>query len=281
MKFTSLSLVTDNQEALRFDLRNLETHAPFQVKNVVGLDADELIPKFYAFSRNGQKRFYELTTKPRDVSFRVKLNPRFHLDEDHSYLRDQLYRVIAAARDPQVELQFHDGASTVAHAYGFITKFEAPRFTKTPDVQITMRCNDAMFRGVNPTIMDENALGSVNPIVVADSASTAPHGFRMSVTFTATVTEFVIQDKETDPDWSFMVDPPVSFIAGDVLHVSSEHGNKYVYMVRGGVTTHLMDKVDSTSVWPTIFHGFNEFWFPQIASFDWNYIQYDTTHWGI
>ncbi len=280
MKVTSVSLHANEEEAIRFDLRNVSTQSPYKVRAMVGLDADELIPKFYAFGLNG-KKFYDFGLKPRDVVIRIALNPRYKIDESVSFIRDRLYRAISATRTGLLELQFHAGASTPAHVYGFFTKFEVPYFNKTPEVQITLRCTDPMLRGINPIIMEAADLPSSGIVIVPDSTSTAPHGFHMSITFTASETEFVVQDRETDPEWIFRVVPPTAFLAGDVLHFSSEFTNKFLYRVRTGVTTHLMNAVEPTSVWPVVFPGPNELWFNEIASFDWNFIQFDTAFWGV
>lgn len=281
MRVTSVSVIANESEAIRFDLRNVESKSPYQVRTIIGLDADELIPKFYGFSRDGSKKFFDFSLKPRTIVMRIVLSPRFHLGESYSYIRDNLYRTISATRSGEIELQFHAGASTVARINGFITKFEVPYFSKTPELQLTVRCNDPFFRSINPTIMEASDLGYSNPVVVADSASTAPHGLHMHVTMTAAIPSFTIQDRQTDPEWMFKVLPFGGFQVGDVLHLSSEFTNKQLYYVRGGVTTHLMDKIELTSVWPTVFPGFNEFWFPDMGSFTWGDLEYITTYWGV
>ncbi len=129
--------------------------------------------------------------------------------------------------------------------------------------------------------MDTADISTINPIEVADSESTSPHGFKFSVTFTATRTQFTIQDLAVNPEWKFIVVPLTSFLAGDVLEFSSEFGNKYLYRVRAGVTTYLMDAIEYTSIWPTMFPGFNSFHFVEKTGFTWNFIRFDATYWGI
>ncbi len=281
MKITSLSLFSNESEAIQLSLRNVSSKSPYMVRQIVGLDAEELIPKFYRTSRTGKTNFHDFSLKQRDIVMRIVLTPRFHLNEDYSYIRDALYRAISATRGGQVELQFHSGASTVAKIYGFIVKLEVAYFSQTPELQLTVRCEDPMFRSINPTIMKAANLSNVNPVVVGDSASTSPHGFKMEVTFTGTYTRFTVQDKPIDPEWMFLVVPQTSFLSGDVLHFSSEFKNKYLYQVRAGVTTHLLDAIERTSVWPIIFPGLNSFHFVEKAGFTWNFIQFDSTYWGV
>jgi hypothetical protein len=52
-------------------------------------------------------------------------------------------------------------------------------------------------------------------------------------------------------------------------------------MVRSGVTTHLLDRIDPTSVQPLIFPGFNEFHFVNLAAMTWEELRFDVAYWGV
>jgi hypothetical protein len=281
MRVTTVSLYSNDSEAISFDLRNVSSQSPYVVRTIIGLDAEELTPRFYGFSKDGSERFYDFRLKPRDIIMRIVMNPRFNLNESYSYIRDNLYRVISATRTGKITLQFTSGAATVATIEGHIVKFEVPYFSKTPELQITVRCNDPMFRGINPVVMGVVDLPTTNPIVVADSISTAPHGFKMRFLVKSTLASWTVQDKQTNPEWDFKVTPVSSFLANDVIYFSSEFNNRYLYMVRGGVTTHLLDRIDPLSVWPLIFPGFNEFYFVNLAAMTWQELRFDVAYWGV
>jgi hypothetical protein len=181
-----------------------------------------------------------------------------------------------------VTLHFNSGATIVAKIEGFISKFEVPYFTETPEAQITIVCKDPMFRAINPVVMESTDLSSINPIMVPDSMSTAPHGFSMDVIFTDPSTTFLIQDDPTHPEWTFKVTPGgFGFVIGDHLYFCSEYTNRYLYMVRGGVTTHLLDKIEPGSIWPTIFPGFNTFQIVTLPKLNWGSLQYYAAYWGV
>ncbi len=281
MRVTSISLIPNNSESITLDLRNIEAKSQYVVRNVVGLDADDIIPRFYGFSKDGTKDFYEFKLKPRDIVIRIVLNPRYNLNETHSDIRDTIYRAISATRSGQLQLQFYSGAACIAQIYGHMVKLEAPYFSKTPEVQLTIRCNDPMFRGITPVLMPAAILPTTNPVKIADSLSTAPHGFTMKLTFTGTASSFTIQDKATNPEWDFKIIPITSFVAGDVLYFSSEFTNRYLYYVRSGFTTNLLDRVNPSSVWPIIFPTLNSFHFTNIAVIDLDYIRFDAAYWGV
>ena len=123
------------------------------------MDAEEIVPRFYGFGLtttsplNTKPRFYDFGMKPRNVVIRVVLNPRYKLDETYADIRDELYRNISSNRTGLIVLHFYYGATTVARLTGFITKFEVSHFTQLPEAQITIRCDDPMFRAINSVML--------------------------------------------------------------------------------------------------------------------------------
>lgn len=280
MNVTGVSLYSNNVKLFQFNFQNTGLDSPYQLKKMLGLDADELIPKFYAFSTTG-KKFYDVALKPRFVTILLKLNPRYNLGETPASLRAELYKMISGSRISEIELRFLDGVTETSKIFGFITRFEAPPFAKAAEVSITVRCVDPVIRGLTTIELLDASLNDTNPVLVTDTQSTAPHGFDLKITITGALTEFVIQDTATSPEWKFRIVPSSAFASGDILHISSQFGKKHVYMIRSAVTTHLLDKIDPLSVWPIIFPGVNSFHFSQIATFDWDYLRYDASHWGV
>lgn len=290
MNITSLSLLAQNVTPFNFDIVGASTDSPYLIKHVDGLDLDEVTPRFYGSSIDGTEKYHDLALKPRIIVILLELNPRFHLGENHAYLRDQLYKSILAARNNLMEIQFKQNGSTVGNIYGYITKFEAPPFGKTPTVKLTLRCNDPLIKATTRTSLGPGSLEESSSVVtVSNPLSTAPCGFEMSVTITSAIPHLTIQDAAT-PKWQWrvvqipsIVSPfgPLNFAVGDVLFISSETGNKYVYYVRSGATTYLMDRVTVTSIWPKLFPGTNTLYFPENSSFTWNYLRFYPTYWGV
>jgi hypothetical protein len=245
------------------------------------LDAEEIIPKYYSLGAKSRSRFYDFGLKAREIVIRVTLNPNFRLGETYSDIRDELYRAISANRTGVTMLHFNSSGTTIARIPGQIIKFEVPHFNQLPEVQLTLRCNDPMFRALNPVTWLPPELSTANPIHIPDSASTAPHGFSFQATVKTASPSFTIQDVPSNPDWKFSVVPAGGFLVGDVIYFSSDYSNKYFYMVRGGTTTHLIDVITPQSVWPTIFPGQNDFHFVDLAKINWNKIEYYEAYWGV
>jgi hypothetical protein len=283
MRLSSVVLTTsDMSEEITFAVQDQDPFHRYLVRGIVGIDAEDLIAKFYGFGAVSGDKQYEYTMKPRDIVMRVALNPSFHTNEDVSQIRDEIYRLVSANRSGQITLMFKDGASIVSSIKGKVSKVEVAYFTKTPELQVTVTCPDAMFRSIQPINIPPADLPTTNPIKLTDQPATAPHGLVLKVKFTATTSTFVIQDDLTTPDWQFEVTPASSFLINDELLISSEYGNKRVFLNRAiGTDIELMDKVVSGSVWPQIFPGLNTLYFPQIANFDWLEVSYYSAYWGL
>jgi hypothetical protein len=282
MRITDIELYSSaGVEALTFSVQKASVDEKYYITNIVGLDAEELIPRYYGAGLVTKPKYYDFTMKPRIIVMKFRLNPNFAMDETVSDLRDDLYKIISASRTGKVSLNLISLGSIMAVASGFITKFEATYFTDKPELTITVQCDDPMLRGVNRVIYDDATLVNSNPIVILDTLSTAPHGFAIQVTFTAVSSTFTIQSAASNPEWKFLITPSGGFAINDVLYLSSDKLNKYLYMVRSGVTTHLMDKVELTSLWPMIFPGSNTFYIPEIANLDLDQIDFYPAYWGV
>jgi hypothetical protein len=281
MRLTEIGLYSNGVEACRFSLRSTKSNARYMVRQVIGLDADEITPKFYGFGRQTSNKFYDFSMKPRELVILVALNPTFKLNEEYSDIRDDLYKAISSSRTGYIDLLFYSGAAAMAIVQGFIVKMEAGYFQKNPEVQITIRCDDALFRGVNPVHTVGEDIPHVNPIRVPDSQSTSPHGLMLHGTFTAPTPSFTIQDKATDPDWKMTIIPDGGFLTGDMLHLSNDNQDKHLYIDRGGTRIYLVDKIETGSIWPMVFPGGVELHFVNLAQFAFDFIEYHPAYWGI
>jgi hypothetical protein len=280
MRLTDIAIYSNEIEVIKFSLRESNPDERFNVKNIDGLDAENLVPKFYSFGTLTNTRFHEFVLKPRDVVIQLNLNPKFQLNETYSQIRDTIYRAISSSRVGTVDLMFMSGQTTVAKLVGFITKVEAEHFSSEPEVKVTIRCDDPLFRGVNPVRLGPDEIPADGFISIADSASTAPHGFKFNFTIDVIQPYFRIMDG--DGEWEFIVYPPTNnFLAGTQIFFCSEPANSYLYMVYNGVTTHLLDRIMPGSVWPMVFPGGSQYAFLDAANFSFDEIEYYTAYWGV
>lgn len=280
MKVTSVELQpSGSTNVLTLSFKDHKRQNPFNVKAIDGLDADEILPKFNpGFGSTPTAKYFDLAMPDRNIAMLIELNPKFSVGESFSSLRDQLYKMIAASRTGYVDIRFLNGVSTVAVISGFIVKLESVPFNKDQELKLTVNCEDARLR--SPELIHMDLTGFVNATAnIADTTSTAPHGFRFEVEFASSVASFTIEDTPST-ETLFHVEPADGFLALDKLYFSSEVGNKYLYVISGGVTKHLADAIDPTSVWPMLYPENNYFTFLP-ADADFLDIAYYTTYWGV
>jgi hypothetical protein len=277
MKVTSIGLYSSKDiEVAILSFRDPKSLNPYVVKNIIGLDADEIVPRFYAQSMNHDGMYFDLSIPSREIVISMMLNPEYgEYDKTYSDLRDDVYKAISSSRTGALRLKFYDGFEEKAQISGFVTKLEYPHFTDLPEIQLTLRCDDPMLRGPVQTSLRGRSNADTSILDVLDS--TAPHGFEFKLTFTGNSTGFRMHDKELD--WEFLVEPTNGFLTGDVLIFSSQSGDKELKMIRANVDTHLVDKISRSSVWPILFPGTNKF--IHTPSVQWNYIKYYPTYWGV
>lgn len=251
---------------------------PYNVKEIDGLDADGIVAKFYGVSANSNEQFYNLSQDKRDIIVRIGLKPVF-ANQSYSDLRDALYKMIASSRTGLIQLQFKNETGVVAVISGWVQKFEAPQFAKEPVVNITIKTDDPMLKAPDPVNVNVAGLDPADTLI-SDLVSTAPHGLDFQMTFSAATATLAITDP-LDPSWSFGVTPAGGFLAGDVLHFSSDPKNKALYIVRGIATIYLADVLTPGSIWPVIFPGDNHLAFATPANMHWTAISYYPTFWGV
>lgn len=250
MRVTSVDLYSNSKRRVKFDVVGPDVGNPYLLKGIAGTDAEEIIPMFYGQGTESREKYYDMKMPPRELTIRIGLNPNYGLSQRASDLRDNLLRMISAHRGGLIQIRLNDGAVPVAAISGFFIKFIGPVTNKEPEAQITIRCDDPFFKAMTPT---NQIVASIDdsPFTVIDPVSTAHHGFKMKLTYTADRADFVMSPPGGSPDWEFQIN--YAFLNGDELYISSEAGDKYVYRIRAAVTLHLADLLEPGSIWPIMF----------------------------
>lgn len=286
MKITSIDLYSNKLKAASFSFRDPSATRPYIVDAMTGLDADEIVPKFYGVAVN---RHHSLTQLKRTVVLRITLNPNFSIGKTPSELRDDLYRTISSSRTGKVELRFNNGSTPVAGFSGFISKFESPMFNKTSQVQITIDSDEGMLYGLSSYVVNPLKLGALDEeFTIVDDVSTAPHGFSFEMVFSANSSNFFMSEIGGDGSNSFEVIPGTvgglsGFQAGDTLYFSSNEGFKEFFIIRGmGNVYSLIDKIDIyNNTWPIMFPGPNSYVIGSAGAYTWNKFYYTPVFWGV
>lgn len=283
MRLTEIEVIAGERTLIQANLQAPSNNDRHIIKAIYGLDADELIPKFYSFGLESQDPFYRLSLKPREIVMRLVLSPNWDLGEGYSDLRDELYKGISMNRSGEFEIQFKDGPTVVAKTTGHIRKFEVPHMNKDAELQITFECEDPFFHGVTTHTYIPADFDSTGFFELNDHYTTAPHGVELWLDVINPIPSITIQDSDTLAEWRFQITPNGGFLAGDTVYINSYTKGRKVELNRGGDYTGLMNAVTSDSVWPIIFPGDNDFYSPEIAAGDafYAYVQFTSRFWGV
>lgn len=290
MNITDMGILSPSGNYLVFGFKpTTPIEDRFVVKNLYGLDADEIVSNFLtAQNAGGGGELYDMSLKGREVVMRIVLQPDFANGETHGNLRDEIYKFIAANRNAVISLHFFEGDinNERAYLYGFITKVEVPLTQETSEVQITVQCTDPILRG--PNNVEEFVSGT--GFVIEDNISTAPHGFKFALRFTSHAGasySFEIGPSPGHPEFQINIgnlldDGDFGFRSGDILTFSSAFNTRELTIFRGNVIP-IADKIEADSVWPMIFPGSNPFSFycGPTATWTWLYFRYYHAFWGV
>jgi hypothetical protein len=292
MNLTSVEIHPDgSSNTLVLSFRDPDSIEPYNVKDIKGLDADDIIPQF--IGSPGGSPSYNLRQGSRIIVLKMGLNPNYSLGQSVSDIRDAVYKMIASSRKGKVQIQFRDAHSIVAVISGYIAKFESERFTRLQEVQLTVLCDTTMLTAPEPVKVDVAYLDPRNTFII-DDLSTAPHGFTFTLYFNTDLDSLTIRDP--NDIWNFTIAPKptlpgeVSREADEVLQTGftrydslfySNEDEKQLYLIRGTTRQPLADLVEPGSTWPIIFPGENHFTFNDYDAVSWTAVSYRPTYWGV
>ena len=281
MKLTSIELHPNgSNEILALSFRDPGGYNRYNVKDIQGLDADDIIPQ-YVGSPGGSPA-YHLMQNSRVIVMKMGLNPDFSDGATYSDLRDDVYKMIASSRTGKVEIQFKDENLVVATISGYISKYESERFAQMQEVQLTVICDTTMLKSPNPVLV-EITEQPTNNTIITDRMSTSPHGFSFTADVSAGPGIDSLLIRDPNDLWFFFIAPPGGFHTEDRIHFSNDE-EKYLYLTRPlSVETkiHLADAILPGSTWPLIYPGDNHFvWQPDIYV-NWVSFSYHPTYWGV
>lgn len=266
---------------------------PYQMKNLYGLDAEDIGMKYIGYDPSGNHLHHTLFLKKREVVMRIQLNPDFSY-QSYSELRDDVYRLVNAGRTGKLTLHFNEGLTNLAEISGFVSKVEVPITTETPELQITMTCREPLLK--SPTDIPIDTTGFGQSFQIVDNLSTAPHGLKMRLDWTdysGSNPAFRMGDAAIvgTGDWEFFLrmydllgTQQSGFVPGDSIELSSEENNRYVNLIRGGSTYPIADLVMPNSFWPTIYPGVNDFHIlSSLGGIRWSWVSlsHRYSYWGV
>jgi len=249
MKVTKYALVGDG--TVNLPITGVLPSDKFILKSIEGLGPPEFLVNIGKTLLQGG--IYQGNhPQQRQLVIRVGLNPDYSVGETVEGLRETLYGMVVPTLD-YLTFQIWDDTTLTAIAKGWVSKFEAVPFSKDPEVQITVECQDAYF--VAPEFLDLDLSGMSKSVLTIDNIGSTPTGFYLQITLTASLSSFsLIRSSPTDEIFTTH-----AFLSGDTFEVDTRDGLRDVYSVRSGVKTSLLDVTVFDPGWLQLRRGINSF----------------------
>lgn len=287
MRVTSVEIHPENSASVAvLNYKDVDGQSPYTVRTIEGLDATQIVSRAYLGSDIVQN---DLALLNRNIGVQIDLNPDFDERVSYSDLRDALYKLIWSGRTGLITLLFKDGPTTVATISGKVQNFETVQFSQKQAVKLSIFCDQPMLRAPSRTNVYVNDLLSRH-FKVTDGKSNAPHGFQLAITMRRPVASLLIGAPHEGLFYgvSLLMKPTAvgGFQTGDLVFLSSEFGDKYLYITRGGEDLPIVDSIQFNSSWPLIFPGDNDFFIKDQDHMSYdvaeiNTLTYFPTFWGV
>lgn len=243
-----------NQRGNILTLEMAESESLYQVNEIDGLNPvkAELVSVSYAGAPGEQ--FQSARRGPRDITFKLSLDPDFVGDTITS-LRNDLYSYFLPTS--KIDMRFHLSNGLMLDISGIVEDFSSPQFAQDPDVTVSVRC-------FNPDFVDTRII-SLTGATVDDNTNTlitypgtVDSGVVLTMNFIRTVTAFSMYNRGENGVLQ-QLDFNGTLIPDDTLVISSLQGSKGITLTRSGVSSSYLYGRTAQSSWISLTEGVNEF----------------------
>lgn len=245
--FTKLEATNSQGSLLTLQLG--DTSTGINIQNITGLDPVKATIVSSAFANQDGAVYQSSRRDTRNIVLTLELAPEPTLNDVFS-LRRYVYDIFTPKDNVTLKFYVDNTDDSVEDGYqisGYVESCGAPMFAQDNIVTVSII-------NTNPDFVDP-VTKTVTGLTTSDVAATemnyagsVPSGFVATINVNASCAELTMY--YTDPTgngWAF--DLAYALLAGDVLTFSTVPGNKYVKLLRAGVTTSILYAVSTWSVW--------------------------------
>lgn len=225
--------------------------------NVTGLDPVKATLVSSNFSGQDGAQFQSATRTTRNITANVEFHPDPMITTVNT-LRRQFYAFFRPKS--KVTLKFYvddtdDASEDGYQIVGYVEDCSAPMFSQTPGADISIICYDPDFVDPVPITVGGMTSADVSATTIA-YPGTSPAGFVFTMNVNSAISEFTIY--YTDPsENTYTMDFAASLLVGDHVIISTIPGQKYVNVIRAGVTSSYLYAISPQSTWPQLVEGNN------------------------
>lgn len=207
------------------------------IKDIDGLHPVDAVLAMSNFADYDGSVYHGARLTQRNIVMTLGYSPNYSNGMDIGALRKQAYqwfRPKGVAR-----LYFNDSDRERVYTIGHVEKVTPTIFSKDPEIQISVICEDPYFASVSASTIESPANTNVNLSTYGD----APTPYVLHIT---PAVNFNRIDIRNGVDPNIVIAYP--FAANDLIRVSVTPGSKYASVTRSGVTTTLLDRLEDSTL---------------------------------
>lgn len=248
---TKVEITTNQGTTLVLPLEDISDG--YSVQEVEGLDPVKATIVASKFASIDGEEYQSSRRESRNIVLKLGLEPNYIVGSI-GQLRKKLYGFLMPKS--RVRMRFFTEGEPTVDIYGRVEAFEGARFTKEPDVNVSLICHQPDFYIPEPIVVNGNTTTAAiwDEIEYAGSIET---GILFRLNVNRTLSEFTILHRPEDN-----IVRTLDFIgplsAGDVLEISTVSGAKGVTLIRNDVRSSRLYGMPAYSDWINLFPGQND-----------------------
>jgi len=236
-----------------------DTSSGIFVQEITGLDPVKATIQSSSFSNQDGAVFQNSRRDTRNITIQLGLTPDPATSTVRT-LRQQLYAFFMPKSTVTMKFFVDDVDDASEDGYqidGVVESCDTAMFAQEAIVNISIICFDPDFIDPIPVILTG---ATVSTTAMTDIAypGTSETGMQLSVQFDREVDNFTVYFSSPGSAVRTMdVVMPGGFLAGDIMNISSEYGQKGAYLVRDGGDSQALYAISPQSFWPKLTPGAN------------------------
>lgn len=224
----------------------------YSLRDVDGLDPVKATLVTSSFATRDGTEYESARRDSRNLILKLGFEPDWVLTTVKA-LRDNLYKWFMTKQ--YVELRFYEDTGLVVSIVGRVESNDSPRFTSDPDATISVVCFNPDFLGMTNERISGNSVSDSTESLV-NYVGTSETGFLFTLNVNRDISGFALYQRGID-GVQYELDFAADILSGDAIKISTQSGNKYVTLTRGGVDSSLLYGVSPSSPWLVLTPGAN------------------------
>ena len=250
---TKVEVRTDQGALLTLPLQDVSQG--LIVESIEGLDPVKATIVSSSFAQLDGEQYQSARREKRNLIINLALEPDYAVGSMQG-LRNLLYQFFMTKQ--RVRLRFFSVGQPTVDIEGRVESFDAPKFMKDPTAKISVLCFDPDFFTPDLVILPG---GTVSTTIETTHIYPGPveTGIVFKLLVDRNISEFTIYHRPADDSLRALeFQTPTPMVAGDVLEISTQSGNKYARLTRAGVGTSILYGISPQSNWINLFPGPNK-----------------------